>query len=240
MQNNKSPFNKRAIVLAPGKRLEPEFVNQIKKLNSDKPDFPTYKRRVENLFHLKTQKIDNERLHFLAGFIEGEASISISIKKNNSAIFGVELDPVFNLTQHINGVNHLYLALAVFQTGRIRHKSGSNATLVFVIEPRKSLQEKVCPFYEKYVNPFSSPAKQIRYTRFKQMLELFDSKAHLDKNIFINELLPIWDSLRCQAGYQGQPFKSLIEAQNFVSQISSSRASPKAERETAKKLELDA
>ena len=55
-----------------------------------------------------------------------------SAKKLKTAKFGVIVDPEFSVTQHINGICHLYAALSIFKTGRIRHKGGSNATFVFV------------------------------------------------------------------------------------------------------------
>jgi hypothetical protein len=217
-QNWPSNNVNKAILLAPGEKLSNELQDKIKKMNAGKPDFLTYTKRVRELFELDKITIDEKKCYFLAGFIEGEGSISISAKKNQNAKFGVELDPIFNITQHINGVNHLYLALEMFQTGRIRYKVGSNATLVFTIEPRKSLQEKVCPYFEKYIYFLSSTAKQIRYKNFQKMLSLFDGQAHLDSERFINELLPIWDLIRVQRGvsHPGQTFKSLEEAQEFV------------------------
>lgn len=189
---------------------------KIKTINEGKPNHTTYTRRVRELFNLNSIAISEKKCYFLAGFIEGEGSISISIKKNDKYPFGLELDPVFNITQHVKGISNLYLALEVFQTGRIRFKHGSNATLVFVIESRKSLQEKVCPFFEKYLikSGLSSDFKQTRYKQFKEMLDLFDNKAHLNRDLFINQLLPIWDSMRIQT--KKQTFKDLEEAKEFV------------------------
>lgn len=204
------------LYLAPGVVLSDSFKEQIREMNQGNPDHKTYLTRVRNTFGLTPVTVDEKKKYFLGGFVEGEGSISVGAKKNTNAKFGVELDPLFNITQHINGVNQLYLALEVFQTGRIRYKAGSNATLVFIIEPRKSLEQKVCPFLEKYVYDLSSPAKQQRYLKFKNMLDLFNQGAHLDRDRFINELLPIWDSMRMQRGYKGETFSSLKDAQDFV------------------------
>lgn len=208
------------LILPYGEILSEDLQNKIKQINSGKPDFPTYSRRVRQLFNLEKVTINEAKSYFLAGFIEGEGSISISLKQNYNAKFGIELDPLFNITQHVNGVKHLYLALELFQTGRIRFKAKSNATLVFVVEPRKSLQQKVCPYFEKYVYPLSSPAKQLRYKNFKKILDLFDNKAHLDREKVINELLPIWDSMRIHTNFVNSSFKSLEEAQEFVKNYS--------------------
>ena len=208
-----------ALLLAPSEKLflSEEWINAIRKMNAGRPPFKTYSKRVREMFNIEKPTINTDTCYFLAGFIEGEGSISISAKKNPNAKFGVELDPVFNITQHVRGVKHLYLALEMFQTGRIRFKAGSNATLVFIIEPRLSLQEQVCPFYDKYIIPFSCIAKQNKFQSFKKMLNLFDEKAHLDRNRFVNELLPIWHSMRIQIKNKKQTFNSLEEAQEYVS-----------------------
>ena len=204
------------IILLPGAHLSEDLKLKIANLNNGKPNFPTYKKRVEDLFGLQPQQITERKKVYLAGFIEGEGSISMSAKKNHNGKFGIDLDPNFNLTQHINGVNHLHMALEVFGTGRITYKSGSRATLVFTIEARQSLQSKVCPFYEKYVNPCSAVAKQKRFSKYKKLLDLFDQGAHLDRNRMIHELLPIWDEMRMQRGYKGEVFANLQEAQTYV------------------------
>jgi hypothetical protein len=204
------------IILPSDEALSADLVEKIQQLNKGNPDFHTYSTRVRDLFCLPQITISEKELLYLAGFIEGEGSVSISLKKNRFTPFGVEIDPVFNITQHINGVNHLYLALEVFKTGRIRYKTGSNATLVFVIEPRESLEKNVCPYYDKNVYPLSSPAKQIRYTHFKKILKLFSDEAHLDRSRMINEMLPLWDEMRMQRGYKGETFASLKEAQEYV------------------------
>ena len=211
-----TPNFNNGIFLAPGAKISQDLQAKIKQISEDKPKFTTYSKRVRELFNLDQITIDETQNNFLAGFIEGEGSFSISVKKNPNAKFGLELDPNFNITQHINGVKHLYLALEIFQVGRIRYKAGSNATLSFIIESRKSLQEKVCPFLKKYVFPQSSKAKQIRYKTFTKLLDLFDDNAHLDKERFINELLPLWDLMRVQKGFKGETFKTLEEAQDFV------------------------
>nr|AAL34373.1 unknown [Lobochlamys segnis]ALO21040.1 putative LAGLIDADG homing endonuclease [Lobochlamys segnis] len=203
------------IVLKPGEKLSDDFLEEIREMNAGKPDFPTYKNRVRTLFGLAPVIITEEKKLFLGGFTEGEGSISVSAKKNPNASFGVEIDPLFNITQHINGVAHLYDALEIFGTGRIRFKSSSNATLVFSIETRLSLVQKVCPFFEKYIIPYASPVKKKRFKNFEKVLSLFDEGAHLDRDRFINEILPLWDDMRMQF-FEKQTFKTLEEAQDFA------------------------
>lgn len=205
--------------LNPGEKISQEMLQKLTAINeryTQKKNFSEYESSIRQLFNLKQVTIRKSSLLYLAGFLEGEASMSVGAKKNQSSKFKVYMDPEFNITQHINGVSNLYLAMVFFKTGRIRHKGGSNATLVFTIDNRRSLKEKVLPFYEKYIQPFGSPVKVRRTRIFQELLRLFDEKAHLDLDRFLYEVLPLWDAMRMQVGQSNETFKSLKEAQEYV------------------------
>lgn len=114
---------------------------------------------------------------FLAGVIEGEGSLCVSIKEHSTSRFGYLVDPEFFIYQHKSGIKLLQLAKEVFGTGRIAPKPGSEEVLVFSIVSRRSLKEKVIPFFEKYM-VFS--AKREVFERFKEIVEAMeDRKEHL-------------------------------------------------------------
>ena len=46
-------------------------------------------------------------IYFLAGFVEGEGSISLSVTIHKDFKYGINIQPVFNVTQHKNGLNIL-------------------------------------------------------------------------------------------------------------------------------------
>jgi hypothetical protein len=214
MTDKNQPF-----YLPPGQVIPKEITEELKTINdtySKSKDFPKYLQDIRKFFNLNQTIHSTDSRLFFAGFLEGEGSLNVSAKKLETAKFGLIVDPEFNLTQHINGVNHLYSALAIFQTGRIRYKSGSNATLVFTIDNRIALEEKVIPFYEKYVAPYAAPIKYKRVQTFKQILLLFKQDAHKDLDQFTNKLLPLWDSLRMQKGQSNESFSGLLEAQDFA------------------------
>ncbi len=114
---------------------------------------------------------------FLAGFIEGEGTLTVSIKQHPTARFGYYVDPEFFLYQHESGRALLELAREVFQTGRIYPKPGNPKVLVYAITARRSLWEKVVPFFERYVVPFS--CKRATFERFREILEMMNRKEHL-------------------------------------------------------------
>lgn len=204
----------------PGEHFPEDLLHQLKEANdqfSKKRNFSEYKRKIENIFQLKPiPNITKEHKLYMAGFIGGEGSLNISAKKLKNARFGLMLDPEFSITQHLNSVSDLYLAMCVFQTGRIRYKSGSNATLCFIIDNRQSLEEKVLPFYEKYYFPYGSESKKHKARQFQKLLCAFREKKHLDRKSFAFEILPIWADMRMQTGQVNQSFQSLKEAQDYV------------------------
>lgn len=206
--------------LQPGEIL-PEAVQielqEANKLRSK--DFPAYKKKLRKIFGIQEDQLPactSSLKIFLAGFIAGEGSINVSAKKSSTSKFGLIIDPEFSITQHANGFQHLYCALCIFNTGSISYKSGSNATLVFRIDNRRSLEEKVIPFWEKYMDPYLADEARKRKQLFKQLLELFNSEAHLDLDSFANEILPLWDQMRKQKNQSNQTFADLTQAQVYI------------------------
>lgn len=207
------------ILLKPGEKLPSEIIEELRifnaKINKNK-NFEEYRTSIQTLLRLPDyQPLSESQKHYLGGFLEGEGSICVGIKKGNNCKFGAYLDPGFNVTQHVNGAKHLFECLSFFRTGRIRHKAGSNATLVFEIDTRRSLREKIVPFYNEYVIPSASQAKRIRFEKFCYLLDAFDQKKHLQKDLFIYELAPIWDELRMQKGQSNETFRSLEDFQQY-------------------------
>ena len=183
------------IYIKPKEVISKQFLQELKEINSrytKNKKFFQYQHSIKKLFKLEDiSKIKRETFFYLAGFLESESSLTFTIKKNQTSKFGVYFNFEFNLTQHINGISNLVLAMEVFKTGRIHFKSGSCATFVYTIYNRRSLEEKIIPFYEKFVIPYGSYAKAIRVKKFKEIFQLFKEKAHLDINRIIIDILPL-------------------------------------------------
>nr|ALO63399.1 putative LAGLIDADG homing endonuclease [Carteria sp. SAG 8-5]ALO63401.1 putative LAGLIDADG homing endonuclease [Carteria sp. SAG 8-5] len=190
-------------LLGPSVSIPEDIKNELASLNAARKKHQDYKKGIETIFQLEPARnfsITNESMYYMAGFIEGEASLNVSAKKTKDSTFGFCIDPEFSITQHMDGIENLYLALCIFQTGRIRYKSGSNATLVFTIQNMQSLTEKVIPFLKKYSLAFASANKQKRIELFIKLVDLFHAKVHCNLDGFRYEILPIWDALRVQKG----------------------------------------
>jgi hypothetical protein len=113
---------------------------------------------------------------FLAGFIEGEGALCVSVKKHPTCRSGFYVDPDFFLYQHESGRRLLELAQSIFESGRIYPKSGNSKVLVYEISSTQVLRERVVPFFERYVVPFS--CKRETFERFREILEAMERGEH--------------------------------------------------------------
>ena len=76
-------------------------------------------------FNLEEMKSNPNILYFLGGFVEGEGSNSVSVSIGKEFKFGVNIQPIFNVTQHENGLEILYAFKTYFGAGSVLPKTGS-------------------------------------------------------------------------------------------------------------------
>lgn len=107
-------------------------------------------------------------LYFLGGFVEGEGSNSVSISINKNFKYGINIQPVFNVSQHKNGLSILYSFKELFNCASVLEKSGSPEIYVYSLKGYKQIIEHVIPFLETYVQPFT--CKKEEYLVFKQIV----------------------------------------------------------------------
>ena len=122
-------------------------------------------------------QITKEFKWFLAGLIEGEGSLCISLKQHPTARFGYYIDPEFFIYQHKSARELLERAKEFFGTGRIFPKSGNEDVLVFRISARRSILEKVIPFFEKYMK-YASKTKKENFRVFKEVTLALENGEH--------------------------------------------------------------
>jgi hypothetical protein len=120
-----------------------------------------------------------QRCWFLAGLIEGEGSLCVSIKEHKPSRFGYLIDPEFFIYQHKIRRGLLELAGSVFDTGRITPKHGNEDVLVYSIVSRRLIVQRVLPFYERYM-AFS--CKKRDFQLFREIVMSMESKRHLDRH----------------------------------------------------------
>ena len=122
-------------------------------------------------------QITKEFKWFLAGLIEGEGSVCISLKKHPSAKFGFYIDPEFFLYQHKSARELLERAKTFFGTGSIVPKHGNEDVLVYKIFSRRSIVEKIIPFFDKYMR-YGSEVKRRNFQMFREATLALENKAH--------------------------------------------------------------
>src|SRR5450755_3751100 len=114
---------------------------------------------------------------FLAGLIEGEGSLCVSIKNHKPSRFGYLIDPEFFIYQHKIRRGLLELACEIFETGKIYPKVGNEDVLVYSIVSRRLLIQRVLPFFERFM-AFSFKTRDFHLLR--AILMAMECKRHLD------------------------------------------------------------
>lgn len=125
----------------------------------------------------------------MAGFVEGEGegSLTISIIKHDKAPHGILLQPEFNVSQHLNGLNILESFKLLFNNkGQIHKKSGSKNVWVFTLKGINNLNDYIIPFFTQYVVNYSSKYKNKEFNKFVFIIKKLKEKSKFDKEEFIN------------------------------------------------------
>jgi hypothetical protein len=111
----------------------------------------------------------------LAGFVEGEGSVCISLKRHATARFGYFVQPEFFLYQHRNRRALLEMAAEEFGSGTIFPKPGNPDVLVLKIGDRGVLKDVVVPFLRRYMR-FS--ARVADYEIFARAVQMVSDRLH--------------------------------------------------------------
>ena len=119
--------------------------------------------------------------YYLLGFTDAEGCFSVSLKKENTARFGWALDPLFQITQHKCNREVLEMFQKELKCGRIIEKSGQPDCLVFLVDNRRQLVEKIIPFFEKY--PLLTKCND--FVKFREIITGLENKMRHKKETFI-------------------------------------------------------
>jgi hypothetical protein len=93
--------------------------------------------------------VDPELDGYIAGYVDGEGSFSISIQRNATCRFGLQLVPEFHVSQNGDRAQVLGLIRARLGCGYIKRNGRRDRVLVFVVRERRALLESVIPFFER-------------------------------------------------------------------------------------------
>jgi hypothetical protein len=121
--------------------------------------------------------IHEQKCWFLAGLIEGEGSLCVSVKQHPTARFGYLIDAEFFIYQHQIRRGLLELARSIFDAGRINPKPGNEVVLVYSITSTRLIAERVLPFFERYM---SYTCKTRDHKLFREVVNALIDKRHHD------------------------------------------------------------
>ena len=124
----------------------------------------------------------NFQTYWLAGFWEGEGSITVSVKKHPTSTFGFNFQPEISISQHASAIHLLWWTkLYVFNnTGSITWKNGSDATWVYKFSNKKEISEIFEPWYETHVYPFLGTEGIEHWHKFKKCRSLISKRKSWD------------------------------------------------------------
>jgi hypothetical protein len=124
---------------------------------------------------------------YIAGYVDGEGSFSISVQRNPSCRIGLQLVPEFHVSQNGDRAQVLELIRRRFDCGYIKPNSKRDRALVYVVRDRGDLIESVIPFFERV--PLIS-SKRADFEKFADVVRAMAAGRHLTSAGF-RELLEL-------------------------------------------------
>lgn len=119
---------------------------------------------------------------YLAGFIDGEGSFNISLRRKPD--YKIKWQPVLSFNVSQREVEILVLLQAYLQCGVIkRRKDGLHS---FDVTNPKDIQERVLPFFQRF--SILSTRKKVSFDKFVQAVQIMNRKDHLQPQGFIKLL----------------------------------------------------
>jgi len=117
---------------------------------------------------------------FIAGFVDGEGSFSITIQRSKNVRLGIQVIPEFHVCQHSDRTKVLKIIKVTLKCGYIKPNHAKNPhdlTWVFVVRDLKNLRDKIVPFFQQ----FSLIGKQQDFKKFTKVIKMMDDKLHLTR-----------------------------------------------------------
>ena len=152
-----------------------------------------------------------ERLDgYIAGYVDGEGSFSVSVQHNRSCRVGFQLVPEFHVSQNGDRAQVLEIIRGRLGCGYIKPNSKTDRALVFVVRDRDELQTHVLPFFEQY--PLLS-SKRADFEKFAYVVRAMASGRHRTPAGF-GELLDVALSMSGSGRNRKVRWKELVALQN--------------------------
>src|SRR4029077_2043040 len=112
---------------------------------------------------------------WVVGFVDGEGCFCVSIHAHAGVrSFGWQIKPVFQVSQHQDARRVLFALADVFGCGRVRTKGSSRSDMIYAVDRRRNLSERVIPFFVRH----PPIVKQRDFSLFVEVTRLLEAGAH--------------------------------------------------------------
>ena len=135
------------------------------------------KQRIKmNQNHSWLNSIPQSIGHYISGFVDGEGSFSVSLRKRDDHILGWQVILTVNVAQRDNTV----LALIKHHIGCGRLQERKDGVWYYVVSNPNAIKERIIPFFNKF--PFLSSGKKKNFSIFSQVADIVFNKEHLSND----------------------------------------------------------
>ena len=115
---------------------------------------------------------------YLVGFVDGEGSFNVSLRKKGDYRLGWQVVLSFNVSQKERTI--LALMKKHFNCGIIKQRS--DGLYSYDVTTPCAIQKEIIPFFERY--NFLSSSKKRNFLIFKKIVKLMSERRHLDEEGF--------------------------------------------------------
>lgn len=139
----------------------------------------------ERLFsQIQQQRFDTRFCFWLAGFVDGEGSFCLSLKRQPTTKFGWQIDPSFYLYQHERSLWILEAVQQFFGAGCIHRKTSPYSVYTYALHGIRHATQSVIPFFTQY----ELLVKAETFHLFAQAVSLMQARRHHEYEGFVEVL----------------------------------------------------
>ena len=143
---------------------------------------------------------------YIAGYVDGEGSFSVTVNRNPTSKFKLQLVPEFHVSQNGDRREVLDLIKRRLSCGYIKRNGRKDQVMVFVVRRRQDLLTKVIPFFER--TPLIS-SKQGEFETFARVVKAMALGEHLGELGF-SQLLELGLSMNGHGRFRHVRWQSLV------------------------------
>ncbi len=156
---------------------------------------------------MKSADYQQERLDgYIAGYVDGEGSFSVTINRNPTSRFKLQLVPELHVSQNGDRREVLDVIERRLGCGYIKRNGRKDQVMVFVVRNRDDLLTKVIPFFER--NPLIS-SKQREFETFAKVVRAMARGEHLGELGF-SQILELGLSMNGNGRFRQVGWRDLV------------------------------